>query len=193
MPSKFSIYDSAGNARGVSKFSIYDNATSRRDVSAAWVYDTAGNRRQFFSGSTAPAASFTINSAASLTDTNEGSLFGTGWGQFGTSNDNFPATTTPVSPPSVGGVGSARCLFTSFGNSGDVGLPGNLLIYGVSNQVVPNTDASFATLTIPGIGTFPRASATYYANGANSQGSEWHWTYAGPYFQNGGNYQAQFT
>jgi len=50
MPSKFSIYDSAGNVRPVTKFSIYDNVSNRLNVSKAWIYDSAGNRREFFSG-----------------------------------------------------------------------------------------------------------------------------------------------
>jgi len=186
------IYDSAAVRKAIQKLWIYDSAANRKAIQKMWIYDENANRKLIFSGG-ASAANFQLNNAASIMDDSEGSMFGVGWGQFGSSNNDGAASTTPVGPPAVGGVGSARCLFTTAGNSGDVGLPQNQIIYGVTNQSVPNTDASFVSMFVAGIGTFSRASATYYANGANSQGSEWRWTYAGPYFNLGASHVVQFT
>jgi len=188
------IYDAASLRKKLNKMWVYDAATNRKAIQKAWVYDAAGNRKLIFSAGGSPSASnFSLVDASALSDTLEGSQYGIGYGQFGGSNDNFPCTTVPAPPVPLPGTGAIRCVFTSNANSGDVGLPPNLFILGVTPQVVPNTDATFASITVQGIGTFLRSNATYYPNGANSQGSEWHWTHPGPYFNYGADHAVQFT
>jgi hypothetical protein len=172
------IYPTASTRGKVKEIYIYPTASTRGRVTKAYYYDAAGQRRQFFErGSSAAAANFYIQPTGDIYDSTEGSSYGWGVGYYATSTQWTGATNPAYPPPGIGG-GVCNALFTSAGNSGDVGLPGNLMIYTVSGSV-PNTDDSFKTMSIPGRGNHLRSHAQYFTNATQT---EWRWTYAGPYF-----------
>ena len=159
----------------------------RRKVKTAYAYPN-GQRRVIYSSYN---PNFTMVAGAMI-DNLEGSGYGNGVGLYDKATDN-DGTTVPTFPPQGVGGAPVVCLFTSNGNSGDVGLPQNLLIYVVDALNVPNTNATFTTLTIPGIGTFSRAAAQYFGNSLGKNQTEWRWTTGGPYFTPNGNYTVTFT